>query len=159
MDYAKESLRLHKEWKGKIEVTATVPVATREDLSLAYTPGVAQPCLEIEKDVNLSYELTRRWNLWSDNRSSLLGRERVLGGRYWVRTSDLFGVNEARYHCANRPKLPLYTPCLDSAGGAGVSGEKRCCATGLEGCLGEGCKFGCTRRDASEPLRHAHCAN
>ena len=63
MDYAKESLRLHKEWKGKIEVVATVPVATREDLSLAYTPGVAQPCLEIEKDVNLSYELTRRWNL------------------------------------------------------------------------------------------------
>jgi malate dehydrogenase (oxaloacetate-decarboxylating) len=63
MDYAKESLRLHAEWKGKIEVTATVPVATREDLSLAYTPGVAQPCLEIEKDVNLSYELTRRWNL------------------------------------------------------------------------------------------------
>ncbi|MDP3446476.1 MAG: malic enzyme-like NAD(P)-binding protein [Eubacteriales bacterium] len=63
MDYAKESLRLHKEWKGKIEVKATVPVATREDLSLAYTPGVAQPCLEIEKDVNLSYELTRRWNL------------------------------------------------------------------------------------------------
>lgn len=63
MDYAKESLRLHKEWKGKIEVNATVPVATREDLSLAYTPGVAQPCLEIEKDINLSYELTRRWNL------------------------------------------------------------------------------------------------
>ncbi|MEN6637188.1 MAG: malic enzyme-like NAD(P)-binding protein [Clostridiaceae bacterium] len=63
MDYAKESLRLHKEWKGKIEVTATVPVATREDLSLAYTPGVSQHCLEIEKDVNLSYELTRRWNL------------------------------------------------------------------------------------------------
>ncbi len=63
MDYAKESLRLHAEWKGKIEVNATVPVATREDLSLAYTPGVAQPCLEIEKDVNLSYELTRRWNL------------------------------------------------------------------------------------------------
>ncbi len=63
MDYAKESLRLHYEWKGKIEVKATVPVATREDLSLAYTPGVAQPCLEIQKDVNLSYELTRRWNL------------------------------------------------------------------------------------------------
>jgi len=63
MDYAKESLRLHGIWKGKIEVTATVPVATREDLSLAYTPGVAQPCLEIEKDVNLSYEYTRRWNL------------------------------------------------------------------------------------------------
>lgn len=63
MDYAKESLRLHYEWKGKIEVKSTVPVATREDLSLAYTPGVAQPCLEIEKDVDLSYELTRRWNL------------------------------------------------------------------------------------------------
>ncbi len=63
MDYAKESLRLHKEWKGKIEVNATVPVATKEDLSLAYTPGVAQPCLEIQKDISLSYELTRRWNL------------------------------------------------------------------------------------------------
>lgn len=63
MDYAKESLRLHKEWKGKLEVIATVPVATREDLSLAYTPGVAQPCLEIQKDVDLSYELTRRWNM------------------------------------------------------------------------------------------------
>ncbi len=63
MDYAKESLRLHGEWKGKIEVVATVPVKTIEDLSLAYTPGVAQPCLEIQKDVNKSYELTRRWNL------------------------------------------------------------------------------------------------
>lgn len=63
MDYAKESLRLHEEWKGKIEVIATVPVKTREDLSLAYTPGVAQPCLEIEKDVSKSYTLTRRHNL------------------------------------------------------------------------------------------------
>ena len=63
MDYAKESLRLHGQWKGKIEVTATVPVATKEDLSLAYTPGVAQPCLEIQKDVRKSYELTRRHNL------------------------------------------------------------------------------------------------
>lgn len=63
MDYAKESLRLHNEWKGKIEVIATVPVKTKEDLSLAYTPGVAQPCLEIQKDVNLSYDLTRRHNL------------------------------------------------------------------------------------------------
>ena len=63
MDYAKESLRLHGQWKGKIEVTATVPVATKEDLSLAYTPGVAQPCLEIQKDVSKSYELTRRHNL------------------------------------------------------------------------------------------------
>ena len=63
MDYAKESLRLHEEWKGKIEVVATVPVATQDDLSLAYTPGVAQPCLEIQKDVEKSYELTRRHNL------------------------------------------------------------------------------------------------
>ncbi len=63
MDYAKESLRLHKEWGGKIEVVATVPVATKDDLSLAYTPGVAQRCLEIQKDVNKSYELTRRHNL------------------------------------------------------------------------------------------------
>ena len=63
MDYAKESLRLHGQWKGKIEVVSTVPVATKEDLSLAYTPGVAQPCLEIQKDVNKSYDLTRRHNL------------------------------------------------------------------------------------------------
>ena len=63
MDYAKESLRLHRQWKGKIEVKATVPVDTREDLSLAYTPGVAQPCLEIQKDPSQSYELTRRHNL------------------------------------------------------------------------------------------------
>ena len=63
MDYAKESLRLHEEWKGKIEVVATVPVATKDDLSLAYTPGVAQPCLEIQKNVEKSYDLTRRHNL------------------------------------------------------------------------------------------------
>ena len=63
MDYAKESLRLHGEWKGKIEVKAVVPVSTKDDLSLAYTPGVAQPCLEIQKDVDKSYELTRRWNM------------------------------------------------------------------------------------------------
>ena len=63
MDYAKESLRLHEEWKGKIEVVTTVPVETKDDLSLAYTPGVAQPCLEIQKDVNKSYDLTRRWNM------------------------------------------------------------------------------------------------
>ena len=63
MDYAKESLKRHEAWKGKIEVVATVPVATKEDLSLAYTPGVAQPCLEIQKDVRRSYDLTRRHNL------------------------------------------------------------------------------------------------
>ncbi|MCR5826654.1 MAG: NAD-dependent malic enzyme [Oscillospiraceae bacterium] len=63
MDYAKESLRLHGEWKGKIEVVSTVRTDTKDDLSLAYTPGVAQPCLEIQKDVDKSYELTRRHNL------------------------------------------------------------------------------------------------
>ena len=63
MDYAKESLRLHGEWKGKIEVVATVPANDKESLSLAYTPGVAQPCLEIQKDISKSYELTRRHNL------------------------------------------------------------------------------------------------
>lgn len=63
MDYAKESLKLHEEWKGKIEVVATVSVATRDDLSLAYTPGVAQPCLEIQKDTEKSYDLTRRHNM------------------------------------------------------------------------------------------------
>ena len=62
MDYAKESLKMHNEWKGKIEVVSRVPVATKEDLSLAYTPGVAEPCLEIQKDVEKSYDLTRRWN-------------------------------------------------------------------------------------------------
>ena len=63
MDYAKESLKKHAQWGGKIEVVSTVPCKTKEDLSLAYTPGVAQPCLEIQKDVNKSYELTRRHNL------------------------------------------------------------------------------------------------
>ena len=62
MDYAKESLRLHYEWKGKLEMTSRVTVDSKDALSLAYTPGVAQPCLEIQKDVNKSYELTRRWN-------------------------------------------------------------------------------------------------
>ena len=63
MDYAKESLKKHYDWKGKIEVVCRAPLNTRDDLSLAYTPGVAQPCLEIQKDVNKSYELTRRSNL------------------------------------------------------------------------------------------------
>ncbi len=63
MDYAKESLKLHNDWKGKIEVIATVPVENKDDLSLAYTPGVAQPCLEIQKDVEKSYDLTRRHNM------------------------------------------------------------------------------------------------
>ena len=63
MDYAKESLRLHGEWKGKIEMVTRASVKTKDDLSLAYTPGVAQPCLEIQKDPSKSYELTRRWNM------------------------------------------------------------------------------------------------
>ena len=63
MDYAKESLKKHAEWGGKSEVISTVPCKTKDDLSLAYTPGVAQPCLEIQKDVDKSYELTRRHNL------------------------------------------------------------------------------------------------
>lgn len=63
MDYAKESLRLHREWKGKINVESRVPVSTKDDLSLAYTPGVAAPCLEIEKNEEESYNLTRRGNL------------------------------------------------------------------------------------------------
>ena len=60
---AEESLKFHYEKKGKIEVVSTVPVKDKHDLSVAYTPGVAQPCLEIQKDVDKSYELTRRWNL------------------------------------------------------------------------------------------------
>ncbi len=62
MDYAKESLRLHYEWQGKIEIQTRAKAGDKEALSLAYTPGVAQPCLEIQKDINKSYELTRRWN-------------------------------------------------------------------------------------------------
>ena len=63
MDYRTESLRLHGEWKGKIEVVATVPANDKDSLSLAYTPGVAEPCLAIQKDLDKSYELTRRHNL------------------------------------------------------------------------------------------------
>ena len=63
MDYRKESLKLHEQWKGKLEVTERAKVNDKDSLSLAYTPGVAQPCLEIEKDYNKSWELTRRWNM------------------------------------------------------------------------------------------------
>ena len=62
MDYAKESLKLHYEWQGKIEIKTRAKANNKESLSLAYTPGVAEPCLEIQKDINKSYELTRRWN-------------------------------------------------------------------------------------------------
>ena len=63
MTIAEESLKFHAEKKGKIEVVTTVTIKDKHDLSLAYTPGVAQPCLEIQKDINKSYELTRRWNM------------------------------------------------------------------------------------------------
>lgn len=63
MDYAREAMKRHREWKGKIEVITNVPLQTADDLAVAYTPGVAQPCLEIQKDVSLSYLLTRRGNL------------------------------------------------------------------------------------------------
>lgn len=63
MDYAKESLKCHYDWHGKIEITPRATVNNKEELSLAYTPGVAQPCLEIQKDIDKSYDLTRRWNL------------------------------------------------------------------------------------------------
>ena len=63
MDYAKMSLEMHEKWRGKIEVISKVPVKTKDDLSLAYTPGVAQPCLEIQKDLSKSYMYTRRGNL------------------------------------------------------------------------------------------------
>ena len=91
MDYAKESLRLHGEWKGKIEVVTRVPVENKDDLSLAYTPGVAQPCLEIQKDVNKSYELTRRWNmcLVVTDGSAVLG----LGNIYQKPECRLWKVN------------------------------------------------------------------
>ena len=76
MDYAKESLKLHEQWKGKIEVVETVPVKSKEDLALAYTPGVAEPCLAIQKDVDKSYDLTRRHNmcLVVTDGSAVLGR-------------------------------------------------------------------------------------
>ena len=72
MDYAKESLKMHYELRGKLEVTSRAAVDTKDALSLAYTPGVAAPCLEIQKDVNKSYELTRRWNTVADRKSTRL---------------------------------------------------------------------------------------
>ena len=62
MDYAKEALRMHREWRGKLDIVPKMSIKNKDDLSIAYTPGVAQPCLEIKKDVNLSYEFTGRWN-------------------------------------------------------------------------------------------------
>lgn len=70
MDYRKESLKLHEEWRGKIEVTPRVPVDTREHLSLAYTPGVAEPCMAIHADTDKSFMLTRRWNIVPSSRTA-----------------------------------------------------------------------------------------
>ena len=74
MDYAKESLRLHYEWKGKLEMVNRAAVDSAEALSLAYTPGVAAPCLEIQKDVDKSYELTRRCRNRGPDRQALCDR-------------------------------------------------------------------------------------
>ena len=63
MDIKKVALEKHYEWAGKLEVTSRTPVTNKEQLSIAYTPGVAEPCLEINKDYNKSFELTRRWNM------------------------------------------------------------------------------------------------
>ena len=62
MNYAEESLKLHYQWKGKLDIRPKMAVTSKEELSLAYTPGVAEPCLVIQKDINKSYELTGRWN-------------------------------------------------------------------------------------------------
>ena len=80
MDYAKEALRLHYEWKGKLEITPRASVGDKESLSLAYTPGVAQPCLEIQKDVNKSYELTRRRDCQHRSPAGRFLRRRQPGG-------------------------------------------------------------------------------
>ena len=85
MDYRKESLRLHREWHGKLEVTARAKVNDKDSLSLAYTPGVAEPCLAIQEDYKKSWELTRRWNMVAVNyrRHSRTGIRRYRSrGRY-----------------------------------------------------------------------------
>ena len=78
MDIRQKSLEKHYEWNGKIEVVSRVPITNAEDLSLAYTPGVAEPCLEIQKDYNKSFELTRRNNLVAvvTDGTAVLGRHR-----------------------------------------------------------------------------------
>ena len=104
MDYAKESLRLHREWKGKIEVVATVPADNKEALSLAYTPGVAQPCLEIQKDPAESYALTRRHNLVAviTDGSAVLGLGDI-GGDY-ARKVHALGAHVIGVRRTNRNK-------------------------------------------------------
>ena len=96
MDYAKESLRLHEQWGGKIEVNARVPVSTKDDLSLAYTPGVAQPCLEIRRDPDKSYTLTRRHNLCAviTDGSAVLGLGDIGPEAGTVSYTHLIGIAE-----------------------------------------------------------------
>ena len=86
MNYAEESLRLHGEWKGKIEVISRVPVKSKDDLSLAYTPGVAQPCLAIREDYNKSFTLTRRSNLVAVITDGTASRS-ASAARTWTRSS------------------------------------------------------------------------
>ena len=90
MNYAEESLKCHGEWKGKLEVISKVPVKTREDMSLAYTPGVAEPCLAIQKDVNKSYELTRRHNMCA-NLFVYIGYSQLVRHRRGQSDCPLFG--------------------------------------------------------------------
>ena len=79
MDYAKASLEKHYAWRGKLEMISRAPADSAEALSLAYTPGVAAPCLEIQRDPDKSYELTRRWNTVAvvTDGSAVLGRKTV----------------------------------------------------------------------------------
>ena len=89
MNYAEESLRLHGEWQGKIEVVSRVPVKNKDDLSVAYTPGVAQPCLEIQKDYDKSFTLTRRHNLVAviTDGTAVLGLGSASAARTWMKSS------------------------------------------------------------------------
>lgn len=113
MDYAAESLKLHKEWKGKIEVVCRAPLNTRDDLSLAYTPGVAEPCLAIQKDVNLSYDLTRRSNLVAvvTDGTAVLGLGDIGPGgrhaRYGGQMRPVQGLWQTwtRFRCACGPRV------------------------------------------------------
>ena len=105
MDYAKESLKMHYELRGKLEVTSRAAVDTKDALSLAYTPGVAAPCLEIQKDVNKSYELTRRWNTVAV----------VTDG------TAVLGLGDIGSACAARMWMILSIPCVFSQEASAVS--------------------------------------
>ena len=130
MDYAKESLRLHSEWRGKLEVTPRAQVDSKEALSLAYTPGVAQPCLEIQKDINKSYDLTRRWNtvaVVTDGTAVLglgdIGPEAgmpVMEGNACCLKNSVVSM-QSRSACAARMWMILSIPCVFSQEASAVS--------------------------------------